>query len=275
MFATTASGLALGSEVRLLGNILKNKCPSPGDTECASYQYAAAQTVHITNSVNSTPRVVVHAPTVVSNASSFTLDVLSSQGNGGRAWASVHIVARSSTADVESVNAFLNTSYSVDPPTPLPAGLLSAGHAYIFDVTVCNFLGECGVSSHRVEVQQEAAPPTIQIVGPRSWSIFRSTKLQLESVVDSNILEYASLGDLSPVYEWTVHNRKDGSNDILRIQSASQHPHMFSLAPYSLPAGAVVDVTVCLRRSSAQVILSCASVLVQVGHAAPCALHCW
>jgi hypothetical protein len=111
-------------------------------------QYAAAQTVHITNSVNSTPRVVVHAPTVVSNASSFTLDVLSSQGNGGRAWASVHIVARSSTADVESVNAFLNTSYSVDPPTPLPARLLSAGHAYIFDVTVCNFLGECGVSSH-------------------------------------------------------------------------------------------------------------------------------
>jgi hypothetical protein len=43
---------------------------------------------------------------------------------------------------------------------------------------------------------------------------------------------------------------------------------MFSLAPYSLPAGAVVDATVCLRRSSALVILSCASVLVQVGHAA-------
>jgi hypothetical protein len=85
MFATTASGLALGSEVTLLGNILKNKCPSPGDTECASYQYAAAQTVHITNGVDSTPRVAVHAPTVVSNASSFTLDVLSSQGNGGRA----------------------------------------------------------------------------------------------------------------------------------------------------------------------------------------------
>jgi hypothetical protein len=33
MFATTASGLALGSEVTLLGNILKNKWPSPGDTE--------------------------------------------------------------------------------------------------------------------------------------------------------------------------------------------------------------------------------------------------
>jgi hypothetical protein len=51
--------------------------------------------------------------------------------------------------------------------------------------------------------------------------MFRSTKLQLESVVDSNILEYAFLDDLSLAYEWTVHNRKDGSNDVLRIQSAS------------------------------------------------------
>jgi hypothetical protein len=177
------------------------------------------------------PTLIVNAPSVVGRCASPVLDLTSSQGAGGRAWGSTQImVTGTDPASTQVLQEFYRSVYRMSPPTPLPSGNMSMGSTYSFQITLCNFLGACSSTTHRM-LAVDGDPPTVSILGDQSRSVFSSSGISLQSSA------YVSRCDGSRsysnlIYQWTV--LKDDVVDTTITSSAVNDATRFRVPPYNL-----------------------------------------
>ena len=128
-----------------------------------------------------TPLVSISSPSTVGSCDDFLLDISSSSGNGGRAWASVSITVTctGSTNNASVVQAYVDSAYQANRVTTIPYSLLVAGLSYGIDVSLCNFLGMCSSGSHQF-TKMATIMPSVTVYGnslrsglfrPNSFSI--------------------------------------------------------------------------------------------------------
>lgn len=119
--------------------------------KCARYQYIRATKVNVLPPLTaSRPVVGISGPSIIGKCDSFTLDLSSSTGGGGKAFSSI-LFAVSSTGNGTEAQNFLNSRYVISPPKAVPHGTFPEGLNNIM-VTICNFLGACGQGSHQLIV---------------------------------------------------------------------------------------------------------------------------
>jgi hypothetical protein len=158
------ASIAVGSSITLLGgggvNRIKAFClnvtPLPGQTPCTSYSNVVTAIKKVLVPFRAVrPVVQISAPARIGSCDKFVLDITSSSGGGGRAFTSITFnVSTSNTlnpAGAKAAQDFFMTQYVVSPPAAVPLGTFPSGLNNII-VTVCNFLGMCGIGAQQLTV---------------------------------------------------------------------------------------------------------------------------
>jgi hypothetical protein len=277
--SSSANSLDIGKNITLLSTaILKAYCPSSITSQlCSTWKTIPGKTVKITapTSVVS-PMISVSAPTILAPCQSFTLDLTSSSGNAGRSWKSM-IFTISQFPKVSSVQPLYNylvKNYTYSPPGVIPSTLLSRGTTYTIGVTLCNFLQACSTKSASITIMKnETLIPVVSIKGATSISTYRSYPLQIKSkAYTESCTGETPFSNLK--YSWkltflssTIASSSNITEGMMkRITSTSQNPAYFSLAGYTLPAGAVYQLIVSVTSSlSNEVSTSPVIITVQQG----------
>lgn len=165
------ASIAVGGTVTLLGvssstfNITAlclNVLATPGTTACKDYGVISRTERIVLVPLDAVvPVVGISAPSGIGSCDQFTMDLSSSTGTGGRAFTSISFVVTASNATgAAKAQTFLNSQYVFSPPTALPFGSFPTGLNNIA-VTMCNFLGSCGLNSHRITVQTRYVPTSL------------------------------------------------------------------------------------------------------------------
>ena len=155
--------ISVGDTVTLAGGLVKSFCMSTTKV-CATYPLMAKVSVLLQPPlVSAKPLVSFFAPSSIGSCDMYTLDLSSSTGGSGRNWKSITITVTSSGGDVSKVQAFLNTKYTISPPTPVPSGYFPEGISNIV-ISLCNFLGQCGQGSTTLTVTARYAIDTYKII---------------------------------------------------------------------------------------------------------------
>jgi hypothetical protein len=160
----SGASIAVGSSVTLLGgggvNRIKafclNSSPLPGQTPCTSYSSVVTTLRKVLVPLRAVrPVVQISAPLRIGLCDHFVLDITGSSGGGGRAFTSISFNVSTSnifnSMGAQNAQAFFMTQYIVNPPTAVPLGTFPTGLNNIM-VTVCNFLGMCGIGSKQLTV---------------------------------------------------------------------------------------------------------------------------
>lgn len=143
--------IAVGDTITLTGGLIKAFCVST-PSMCAIYSFVGGATVLLQPPLVATkPMVSFFAPTSIGKCDLYTLDLSSSTGGSGRNWKSIAFAVTASSGDVSLVQSFLNTKYTISPPSPVPFGYFPEGVMNIV-ITLCNFLGQCGQGSTSLTV---------------------------------------------------------------------------------------------------------------------------
>ena len=144
------------------------------------------------------------------------------------------------------LEAFLNTHYTVNPPTPAPPLLLVKGFAYTIGAKLCNFLGSCNQNAVTVVVVSSLAP-SVSILGLQSLTLFRWQRLEVSSkTFVAGCDEKQSSQGLQ--YNWTVTHAKTAS--LASFQSISRDPSVFLLLPYSFQSLGLYTVSVTVAHAA-------------------------
>ena len=245
---------------------IKAPCRSAGG-RCSSYSSwpnATRSAVVIQGPVSATaPLVVLTMPAVIGSCDSLSIDIGSSTGSGGRPWTVATIQARrSDNGDISSLQAYLNTTFQVFPPTTIPSTFLQRGFSYMFSVTLCNFLRSCNQAS-KVVVVLESVMPTVYLPGQPIRSVMRSSMLTMESAASVSVCTGDNFKSNSLQYSWSV---SQNGIPLLGLGSLSKDPSKLLLPPFSLTTSAfyTVQVIVTLQGSLKSAAASCV-VFVPVG----------
>ena len=238
----------IGDILRVKDSIVKSKCPSEASlSECSKWPTSSNLECVVSPPVSpSLPSVSISSPSVVSSCNSFTLDISTSTGSGGRPWSyhliNVTSVSRSnrSLAYVSEILAFYQNDYSMFPPTALKAGYLLANEAYIFTVILCNFLQQCNYGMASVDVVKMEAMPMVTISGSNFRRVTRSQTLSLLSSANIAFCNSSKrVWGLSP--KWQVLESGVINN---QLTSTSRSPFRFLLSGSLLSIAHVYIVTV-------------------------------
>ena len=202
------------------------------------------------------PRIVVSAPRYVSTCSVLTIDLSSSVGSGGLAWASIHY---SVTSDNPSDNSqgrlasYLNTNFSNSiisrvRLSTLGNDFLAPGSTYVVNVEMCNFVGLCGSSSFLMTSTTESVL-TVLIAGSPARQLRRSDSFKLS--VNVVYLQQSCDGALSPspsafTFEWAVY--QDDIQNISISSVANSAPYEFRLDPFVFSVQFNYEVKVLVRQ---------------------------
>jgi hypothetical protein len=226
-----------GDRISVLSGLLRAECSTQANSispsNCSKWKsVSSTESVEISRPVQlDVPVVMIRSPSVVNPCDSVILDLTSSTGSGGRDWRSSEIVV--SGADAESVsllNDFFNTSFHINPPTPVPRGLLRVGSIYDFEVTLCNFLDSCGVGFSRMEALDPGSP-SVTIVGQQSRTLWSGSMLLLQSEASVRSCTGNSSSSSSVSMSWMVY--QDGLFNA-SLTSVSRDRFKFKLNPYTL-----------------------------------------
>ena len=238
----------IGDILRVKDNIARSKCPSEAKlSECSKWSTSSNLECVVSHPVSpSLPSVSISSPSVVSSCNSFTLDISTSTGSGGRPWSyhliNVTSVSRSnrSLAYVSKILAFYQNDYSMFPPTALKAGYLMGNETYVFTVILCNFLQQCNYGMASVDVVNMEAMPMVTISGSNFRRVKRSQTLSLlssASIASCNASK--RVWGLSP--KWQVLESGVINN---QLTSTSRSPFKFLLSGSLLGIEHVYIVTV-------------------------------
>ena len=245
---------------------IKAPCRSTGG-RCSSYSSwpnATRSAMILQGPVSATkPQVVLTMPAVVGSCDSLSIDIGSSTGSGGRPWTVATIQARrSDNGNISSLQAFLNTTFKVFPPTVIPSTYLQRGFSYMFSVTLCNFLRVCHQAS-RVVVVLESVMPTVYLPGQPIRSLTRSSLISVESAASVSVCTGENSKPNSLQYAWSV---SQNGIPLLGLVSLSKDPAKLVLPPFSLSSNMfyTIQVTVTLQGSLKSATASCV-VFVPVG----------
>ena len=239
----------VGSALSLVSSAqIKARCQAVGDTgdgkACSKYSTwatAAAVTVRIEAPVSPlAPSVSISAPAVLGSCDSLSLDVSGSSGSGGRAWANSSItVSGPANADITTMAARLRQITVLTPPPSIASNLFRKGTQYNFLVTLCNFLGQCGVASKQVLVLNDTLP-SVSLPGPALRTVSRKDGLSLASAAFVSTCDgKKSSAGLS--YKWSVFN--NGVQQLTAV-SVSKDNSRFLLPTFTLNAGVFYQVSV-------------------------------
>ena len=183
------------------------------------------------------PVVSISSPSTVGSCDDFVLDISSSSGSGGRAWRSVTIIVTStgSSTNTSAVQAHVDSVYEANRATTIPYALLAAGLSYGFEVSLCNFLGECSSGSHRC-TKVATIMPALTIYGSALRSgLFRPTPFSISGTATylwcEGDLYNTSMRSITLSTEWRVYLDDVLQSDIVSISAISSK---FSLPAYSL-----------------------------------------
>lgn len=195
------------------------------------------------------PVVVLSVPEVIGYCTPLVLDATASSGDGGRAWRSKVVTVTSSsnnTQQIDRLQSVINANFSVELPFTIPSHLLTLGHTYTFSVSLCNFLGFCGVDSQSVQLKTFDVP-ALNIQGGTVKSIIRSQSVVVATKFVSSPCFSASR--LSLAYRWTLFAADNLSVALSATSTQPSNPSIYALPAYALNADREY-----LLRASVQVV---------------------
>lgn len=226
---------------------LQAQCPL---SDCTSWASAGPANCTIgTPTQRTVPTVSISAPAQISTCGSYTLDVTSSVGSGGRSWSRIQVDVLS-VVNSTRINNFFATEYEVFPPTPLPSEYLAAGPAqYVFVVTLCNFLGACGRGFTSLTVVDKMIP-TVSIFGANVLTSTRSSSVRLSADAYvpscSDRAVRSGLNSQWSLYTYSASNLVPATT--VDVEFSSQYS--FELSPFSLLANTRYRIEIQVNRSS-------------------------
>jgi len=235
-----SSRVGVGSYVSVVDGVVRAQC-SLSLSECLEWATVKSTRVPVLAPESPlSPVVAISGPTVVGPCDTPVLDSTSSSGSGGRPWNSFSVSVTSQNAEsARKAEVFFDTSYRLNPPTPIPLGTLQPGFLYDFHVSICNFLGACSQAVHRLEVTLHSVP-VVTIVGQQVRSVATGNPLLLKSQAYishcNGTVSYSGLR-----YSWSVYK-----DDVLdsSIQSLTVDSSKFKVQPYSLQPNSLYAFTV-------------------------------
>jgi hypothetical protein len=182
----------------------------------------------------SIPSVTALSPAVVSIATctQFFIDASTSTGSGGRAWSTPSVTASSANGNATALNIALK-SYALSTPTALFSNQIPRG-TYVFVVTLCNFLGACGVGSTTTAVIDSGVIPYTTVYGQSARTTSRPTPFRL--TYDSYITNCdgsQSRSNLVPSLTITATDAL-GSSSTVSFSSMQKQPGAYSLPAFVL-----------------------------------------
>lgn len=248
----------IGDAFSLKAGKIKATCTT--GTGCADYAYTAPATITGTGLGLSTtiqtpsspviPAVVVSSPKRIGNCDSFTVTLTSSTGNAGRDWVTTTFSVTSTDEESnshEGIEAWLRASYVMAPPNAISKSLMVPGNMYSMTITLCNFLGSCGVTTHSWTVLTRSKPQVV-VLGSSLRSITRDDQLDLSVAASISVCSPGSDGTTTSsglTYTWSVVDMNDGNNlDELVAANTARSASRFTLAPYTLSTGQSLEVEV-------------------------------
>lgn len=221
----------VGDVLTLVSGIVKAKCETGS---CVSYAYTTTSAVTLSApSVATKPNFLISAPLIVSKCDEFLLDLTSSSNFGGGLFLNFSVTVQSTTASTASVTAiqsFMQTTYQLNPPTPIPSDLLAKAAEYTFVVRGCNRLTRCSSVFQTVSIAN-ATNPSVVIEGSPYRIINRYQPLVLNAQAYMRVVCGAPPTKRNLQYTWVVRLRNIVQKNIL---SVTNNPAIFRLAPYSL-----------------------------------------
>ena len=272
--STSPSCLSIGDSITLIDdNSIKAACLYHPNCDSTLWHHALGKTVIIVAPVDPIiPSVVITTPDVVSDCSSFQLDVSTSSGHGARPWSSIDVSFTSdATTNIQSLNQALNNSYSSQyRSTPISSSLLENNRLYNFQVTLCNFMMQCGSAVKRI-LKSSVIAPSVFILGGSRQNIYTKNSISISSNA------YLTRCDTSPTqlglqYEWRISSSRGVRNTTLEYvaKKASKDPTKLKLPPFSLDPGSLYRIMLVVTDSST--FLSSSSeinIVVQSGNIVP------
>jgi hypothetical protein len=257
--------LAVGSLINVVANKIQASCPSVFNSSvCATWTAISNRSgVGILSPASPIrPSVYISVPSAIGSCDSLSLDFSSSTGSGGRAWSTANVSLTSTKAlNTSGLTAFLAKSTVSGPPrVTIPSGHLSRGYQYTFTVTLCSFLGACGLSSASVSVLN-IATPSINIIGGPTFTIRANASLTISSSAYTVNCD-GSKSLLNLQYVWSISLLNGTASTLLSVASVSKDPTKFALQAYRLTPqysySVVLTVTnsLSLKSSSTSVVVS-------------------
>jgi hypothetical protein len=260
---STATSLVVGDVLSLVSGKIAAKCVS---NPCPATAYTSSSAVRISAPEGApAPRLLISAPLIVSKCDDFTLDLTSSSNFGGGLFLNFAVTVQSGTASptsVAAVQTFLQSSYVLNPPTPVPASLLEKAVQYTFVVRGCNKLARCSSVFHSVSIAN-ATNPLVAIEGSPVRTLYRyqPVLLNAQAYMRNRCSDPPTKRNLQ--YTWQVRYKNLVKTELV---SVSNNPAVFLLPAYSLNVGSnyVVYVTA-LDVSSGYSATTSVTVTIQSG----------
>jgi len=189
------------------------------------------------------PVVTLTYPTTIGACNGLVLDLSGSSGSGGRPWDAPQFTVQTTPPgiDVTSLQAFLNTTYTISPPSVIAADLLVAGSSYTISVTMCNFLGGCASNTAFMQVASASSVPVVSFQGGTAQSVNTGDPVLVAlRAYTSTCAGATSSANLT--YRWSVY--QFGEYEVPSLVSQSVDPKKFKLPGYSLEPGTWYSVRV-------------------------------
>ena len=234
---SVSESYSIGETIKIIGSKLQAACPDgvPSD-ECSSWPMAPIQLCSVVRPLLAVvPVVVISAPTVIDMCTDFVLDVSFSRGSGGQSYVIKSVDVSSSTgAEVTAIQTFYDSFFSVNPPTLLPKSYLDFPNTFSFNVTLCNFFGNCNYALHQLSVINDSIP-VAYILGEKERHVYRADEVTLDAVgyvsVCNSLVHPSVIYETGLTFDWKVYK-----NDFLitTIKSGSPKNTRFLVKPFTL-----------------------------------------
>eukprot|EP01038_Epipyxis_sp_PR26KG_P005442 gene5442-7535_t len=245
---------------------IKAKCLSTnGYCDQSNWDFVSRKVISIKKPTTIiAPKVSITSPSAIGGCDSLYLDISSSSGSGGRDWSIIAVntsikLSGSKSIDLSPLQNLLN-KFKISPPTIIPVNYLPRGFLYNFQVTLCNFLGGCGVASKQI-IALDDIIPSVTIAGPQllSINVFSTLLAQTDIVTSSCGNSSRSFNASNYKYSWSL---SIGNIPLLELSSTSRDQSKFKLSPYNLKAPLVYTLMVIVtdvrtnKFSSAAILVS-------------------
>jgi hypothetical protein len=231
----------------LASNQIRAACPKSTCSSHATWATSIRSNVIVqAPEIPTIPSLTITAPKTVGTCSFYTMDLTSSTGNGGRDWQNVTIsVSSNGQADSSVKNStmiiqqYLNNQFVFSPPLALSTNYFIPSYLYYFTVSMCNFLGACGVASSSVGVL-DTAVPIVSI--PGNSLITTTTKLGMTISASAKVSSCTGSQTTSSINSITWSASLN--NIAVQVPSTSKNPYSFIVSSYVLIVGSTYSITV-------------------------------
>jgi hypothetical protein len=253
----STSTVLVGDTFNMTAGLLTASCPAT--LTCAFAPKSSTKILGTTNPVQ--PKITLKIPSSISTCSSFTIDLSTSSGSGGRQWKSVSVSAASLSrlnSNVTKINSLLK-SVSISPPTTIPKGVLAAG-SYSFTAVLCNFLDQCDFSIATVAIV-DAQSPTLVLFGDQYKTTTRPVDFQLTSDAYVQSCLSSTLIRNTILRSWSVYKNNVLDSTVVSTKGTAS---TFALNAFTFQTNTLYEIRLSVSLTSSTVSPQVASAFVTV-----------